>query len=337
MAIVLDAMGSETYPDPEIHAAVDASRILHEEIVLVGNRDLIESKLKQLNTQNLPVRIEHAPDILEMSDKAVEGARKKPSNSMAVGIQMLKAGQAQAFVTAGNTGGAMFNSLRILGRIPGVARPALTGLFPVRGGRCVVLDIGANADVRPEYLAQFAIMGHLYAQKVLNLPQPKIGLLSNGEEAGKGNQLVKEAFPLLEALGLNFMGNIEPKGVYAGLADVVITDGFTGNIFLKSSEAVAKFMTDVLRQSLTASLPTKAGALLAKPAFSHLKKIMDPGEFGAAPLLGVDGLVFVGHGSSNAYALVNALKVAKQAVQANLLDTLRASIQEHLSRTQNQE
>lgn len=331
MTIILDAMGSDAYPDPEVQAAVEAAETYKEEIILVGNQAILEPKLKILNAKGLPVTIHHAADVLEMADKVVDGTRKKPQNSMAVGLELVKSGAGQAFVTAGNTGGAMFNALRILGRIKGVSRPALTARFPVKNGYCVVLDIGANADCRPEFLLQFAIMGSLYAEKLLKIKNPRIGLLSNGEEAGKGNQLIKDTFPLLEKSGLNFIGNVEGKELFGGMADVVVTDGFTGNILLKSSEAVSKLMTDVLKEKLMSSFTTRVGALLAKPAFTELKKMLDPSEVGAAPLLGIDGLVFVGHGRSDARAMISAIRVARQAVEADLLGALRAALQEKLA------
>jgi phosphate acyltransferase len=334
MAIVVDAMGSDEHPDPEIHAALEASQLYGEEIILVGDQDLLNGKLNALNTRGLPVRIVHAPDVLEMGDKAVTSAQKKPNNSMAVGLELVKNGEAKAFVTAGNTGAAMFVALRKLGRIKGVQRPALTALFPVKDGYTVVLDIGANADARPEFLLQFAIMGSIYAEKVLKISKPRVGLLSNGEEAGKGNQLVRDTYPLIASSGINFIGNVEGKELFGHEADVVVTDGFTGNVLLKSSEAVARLITDVLRQELMTSFRTKIGALLAKPAFGGIKKMMDPAEIGAAPLLGIDGLVFVGHGRSNAHAMTNAIRVAHQAVQANLLEELRQQIQERLSASQ---
>ncbi len=331
MAIILDAMGSDQYPDPEIQAAVDAAQLFGVEVILVGNEELIAPKLKAINTRNLPVTIEHAPDILEMGDKPVDAAKKKPRNSMAVGMELVKSGKGQAFVTAGNTGGAMFNALRTLGRIKGVARPALTAIFPVKDGHCVVTDIGANADCRPEFLAQFAVMGSIYAEKVFGKSNPRVGLLSNGEEAGKGNQLVKDTYPLLEKSGLNFIGNVEGKELFGGAADVAVCDGFTGNILLKSSEAVAKLITDTLKKELTASFTRKLGAALVKPAFGKIKQMLDPSEVGAAPLLGIDGLVFVGHGRSDARALTSAIRVAHQAVQADLLSALQTGIQSRLA------
>jgi phosphate acyltransferase len=330
MTIILDAMGSDKYPDPEIQGALDAARE-YGEIILVGNQEVLEPKLKVLNTQNLPVKIHHAPDVLEMSDKVVEGTKKKPDNSMAIGMQLVRSGQGQAFVTAGNTGGAMFNALKVLGRIKGVSRPGLTTLFPVKGGQCVVLDIGANADCRPEFLQQFAILGSVYSEKVLKIKNPRIGLLANGEEEGKGNQLVKDTHQILKHSGLNFVGNIEPKELYAGHADVVITDGFTGNVLLKPSEAVGKYFTEILKQELMSSFQTKIGAALAKPAFAQIKKMMDPSEIGAGALLGIDGLVFVGHGRSDARAITSSIRVAYQAVQIGLLDALRQAIQDRLS------
>lgn len=324
-------MGSDKYPDPEILGAIEAVKEVKEQIILVGNVDLIRPKLEQASPNNPLISIAHAPEVVEMWDKPVESARQKPDNSMAVGVQLVKEGKGQAFVTAGNTGGAMFNALRGLGRIKGVQRPALTALFPTRKGKCIVLDIGANADCRPEFLLQFAIMGNIYAQKVLNNPKPKIGLLSNGEEAGKGNELVKETFKLLEASDLNFIGNIEGKELFGGEADVVVTDGFTGNIMMKSSEAVAKLITDTLKQELMRSFSTKLGAMLAKPAFSKIKSLVDPSEVGAAPLLGIDGLVFVGHGRSDAKAITSALLLAGSAIRNDLLGHLRNDISKNLS------
>jgi glycerol-3-phosphate acyltransferase PlsX len=331
MTLVLDAMGSDEYPDPEIRAAIDCSIEFGEEIVLVGNEEILKPKLAAARPGKANVRLVHAPDILEMWDKPVENAKKKPLNSMAVGLNLLKSGEGQAFISAGNTGGIMFNALRILGRLPGVQRPALTALFPVKGGHCVVLDIGANADCRPEFLVQFAVMGSIYAEKVLGITNPRVGLLSNGEESGKGNQLIKDTYHLLEACGLNYIGNVEGKELFGGQTDVVVTDGFTGNILLKSSEAVAKLITDTLKAELMASFQTKIGGMLAKPAFGAIKKMLDPAEIGAAPLLGIDGLVFVGHGRSDARAMVSALRVAHQSVQADLLNSLRSAVQERLA------
>jgi glycerol-3-phosphate acyltransferase PlsX len=335
MRIVLDAMGSDTCPDPEIQAAVEAARLFGEEVILVGPEDQLQPRLAEIAAAETPVRLVHAPEVITMEDKglklALKAKRRGANNSMAVGIDLIKNGQAEAFVTAGNTGGILATAYYRLGTIPGVDRPALTALFPVKGGYCVVLDIGANPDCKPEHLYQFAIMGSIYAEKIRGTPKPRVGLLSNGEEAGKGNQLVRDTYPLLEASDLNFIGNLEGKELFGGQSDVAVMDGFTGNVLLKSSEAVSKLITDLLRQELLSSTRTRVGALLARPAFSQLRKIMDPAEVGAVPLLGIDGLVFVGHGRSDARALLNGIRGARQAVEANLLAAIRTAIQEPLA------
>jgi glycerol-3-phosphate acyltransferase PlsX len=327
MRIVLDAMGSDHYPDPEIEAVIEASKRFDDEIILVGNLDLLKPKL-ELHLGSKKIKLVHAPEVLKMTDKPARSARGKALNSMAIGMDLVKTGEGDAFVTAGNTGGAMANGLFRLGRIRGVKRPALTGIFPVQNGQCVVLDIGANADCKPEYLAQFALMGSVYAEKIRNIKSPRVGLMSNGEEEGKGNELVKAAYHLLQESGVNFIGNVESKEIFGGGADVVVTDGFTGNVFLKTSEAVAKFMTKILKENLTSSVRTTIGAALAKPAFDNIRKVMDPSEIGAIPLLGIDGLVFVAHGRSNEHAMFNAIRAARLAIETDLLNAVRTGIQQ---------
>ena len=324
-------MGSDAHPEPEIAAALAAADLWGDPIGLVGPRHPIAAALGSRPSARAPVEIVDAPEVLEMADHAAESARGKPRSSMAVGLQLLREGAADAFVTAGNTGGAMATALFRLGRVRGVKRPALGGLFPVEGGRAVVLDIGANAECRPEYLVQFAIMGSVYAEKVLGRATPRVGLLSIGEEAGKGNELVRQTYPLLAQSGLHFIGNVESKEVYGGNADVVVTDGFTGNVFLKTSEAVAAFLVGLLRSEIRSGVVTTLGGLLARPAFRRVAALLDPAEYGAAPLLGVDGLVFIGHGRSDARALLNAIRAARQAVESGLLEALRQAIQERLN------
>jgi glycerol-3-phosphate acyltransferase PlsX len=265
-----------------------------------------------------------------MTDKPARTARGKAENTMAVGMDMVKEGRADAFVTAGNTGGAMANALFRIGRIKGVKRPGLTAAIPVSGGHTVVLDIGANTDCKPEYLFQFALMGSAYVEGAFKVQNPRVGLMSNGEEAGKGNQLVKDAYPLMEQSGLNFIGNVEPKEVLAGEVDVVVTDGFVGNVFLKTSEAIAKFLMETIRDEITSSPVSALGGMLAKPAFNRVRILLDPSEYGAAPLLGIDGLVFIGHGRSDARALVSAIRVARQSVEAGVLTTTRQVIQRRI-------
>jgi phosphate acyltransferase len=331
MAIVLDAMGSDEYPTPEILAAIQLKKEYNEEVILVGKRDLLLSKMSALNPEKIPLQIVDAPDVVEMTDKPVDSARKKPNNSMAVGLNLVKEGKAEAFVTAGNTGGAYFNAVTILRRIPGISRPALSSFIPNKKGKCVFLDTGANADCRPEFLFEFAVMGSAYARAVLGIESPKVALLANGEEAGKGNELVKNTYPLLQSSKLNFYGNVEPKEVYAGLVDVLVADGFSGNVFLKTSEAVARFITDLLKDGISSRFLSKIGYVLAKPAFSVLKTKMDPAEVGAAMLLGVNGLVFVGHGRSDARALISAVKLARQTINSNLFEILKKEIKDNLS------
>ncbi len=327
MRIVLDAMGSDAHPTPEVEAAASVARLWDEPLILTGPEAELRTRLAALGVGPGRVRIVDAPEVLSMTDHPAESARGKPRSSMAVGIDLLHRGEADAFVTAGNTGGAMATALFRLGRIRSVKRPALAALFPVRTGRAVVLDIGANTDCRPEFLVQFAIMGSVYAQMALGRQRPRVGLLSNGEEAEKGSTLVKDTFPLLQESGLNFIGNVESKEVYAGDVDVVVTDGFTGNVFLKTSEAVARLLVDVLTTEIRAGPLTTLGGVLALPALRRVRKLMDPAEVGAVPLLGIDGLVLVGHGRSDARALVSALRGARQAVESGLLPALRSAVQ----------
>jgi glycerol-3-phosphate acyltransferase PlsX len=335
--IVVDAMGSDDFPVPDVIGAVMAAREYDVEIILVGDESKIIPLLAAHTQGNLPISIVHAPEMLTMEDKGMalvlKARRPNSNNSMAVGIDMVKNGQAEAFVTAGNTGAASVTAYFRLGTIPGVDRPGLTPVFPTANGTCVVLDVGANPDCKPENLLQFAIMGSIYAEKVRGVKNPKIGLLSNGEEAGKGNELIKHTYPLLKDSGLNFYGNIEGKELIGGKVDVAVTDGFTGNILLKSSEAVAKLLMDKIREAIqTGGLRAKLGGLLVKPALKGIKKIMDPSEEGAAPLLGVNGLVFIGHGRSDAIAIKNAIRLANNAVKANMLESIRKAIEQSLNK-----
>jgi glycerol-3-phosphate acyltransferase PlsX len=328
MRIVLDAMGSDNYPGPEVEAALSYAQLFQEPLTVVGQRELLEPLLRPAGDS---IHLVNAPDIFEMTDKLSPRVLRTEQNSMGVGMDLVKNGDADAFVTVGNTAGAMAIGLTRLGRIKGVKRPALTAPFPVSGGTCIVLDVGANTECEPEYLLQFGLMGSVYAQALLGISNPRVGLLSNGEEPGKGNDLVKASYPLLQASDLNFIGNVEGKELFGGEADVVVTDGFTGNVLMKSSEAVAKLMTERLRAGIMSSTRTKLGGLLAKPAFDGLRKELDPREVGAVPLLGIDGLVFVGHGRSDARAVLSSLKLARRSVEANLLSTLSKAIESSLS------
>jgi phosphate acyltransferase len=335
--IVVDAMGSDDFPTPDVVGAIQAAREYGVEIILVGDEKKIAPLLATQNPGNLPIKIVHAPEILTMEDKGMalvlKARRPNSKNSMAVGIDLVKYGEADAFVTAGNTGAASVTAYFRLGTIPGVDRPGLSPVFPTATGSCIVLDVGANPDCKPENLLQFAIMGSIYAEKVRGVKNPMVGLLSNGEEAGKGNELIKHTFPLLKNSGLNFYGNIEGKELIGGKVDVAVTDGFTGNVLLKSSEAVAKLLMDKIKEAImNGGVFAKLGGMLVRPALSGIRKLMDPSEEGGAPLLGVNGLVFIGHGRSDATAIKNAVRLANNAVKSNVLESIRTAIEQSLKK-----
>jgi len=324
--IVLDAMGSDARPNPELEAAPRlVAKYPELELLLVGNKAELEPKLKAMGAENPRIQIVNATQSLEMSDH-IQEARAKKDNTMQVGLDLIKAGKADAFVTAGNTGMAMYFAMRTLGMIEGVARPCLVAVLPVENGQCVITDIGANAECRPEFLVQFGQMASIYARMLFGNKNIKVGLIANGEEEGKGNELVKAAFPLMKAQVPGFVGNIEGKELFEGKVDVAVTDGFTGNVLLKSTEAVAKLILRNIKAGLMQSFFTKMGALLAKPAFASIKKQLDPSEIGSAPLLGVNGLVFIGHGRSDAKAMVSAVERAINAVKSNLLNEISSSM-----------
>ena len=328
MKIVLDAMGSDELPVPDVAGAVLAARDAErgDEIILVGDEKRVQAELDKHETVDLPLKLVHASQVIEMTDKPARAVKSRPDSSMVVGMDLVKSGQADAFVSAGNTGGVLATALFRLGRIRGIRRPGLTVLFPLPSGPVVLLDVGANADCKPEYLYQFGLMGSAYAERVLGKERPRVATLSNGEEAGKGNTLVKEAFDLLQASPLNFVGNVEPKELVAGEVDVVVTDGFTGNVFTKAAEAVSKMLTGMIGDQIKANPLTMLGGLLAKPAFGRVKRQLDPSEVGGAVLLGVEGVVIVGHGRSNAIAIKNAIGQARLAVQGELLNAIRQGV-----------
>ena len=333
--IVVDAMGSDNYPTPDVMGSVMAAREYGVEVILVGDELKINHVLNSQKLGNLSIRVVDAPEMLTMEDKGEEltlkARHKDAKNSMAVGMDLVKKGEADAFVTAGNTGAAMVTALFRLGRLRGVDRPAIAPIFPTASGSCVVLDIGANPDCKPENLLQFGIMGSVYAEKVRGVKNPKIGLVSNGEEEGKGNELVRAATPLLKKTRLNYYGNVEGKEVIGGKVDVAVTDGFVGNVMLKTAEAVGKLILDEVKSAISNGGPlAMLGGLLVKPALGSIKKLLDPSEQGAAILLGVNGLVLIGHGRSDALAIKSAIKLAKNAVDANILDAMRSAIENSL-------
>lgn len=335
--IVVDGMGSDAFPVPDVAGAVLAAREFGTEIIIVGNESIIGPALRAQEPGTLPIRIVHAPEILSMEEKGedltLKARHRQAQNSMAVGIDLLKSGDGDAFVTAGNTGAAMVTALLRLGRLRGVDRPAVAPIFPTATGSCVVLDIGANPDCKAENLLQFAIMGSVYAEKVRGVRNPRVGLVSNGEEEGKGNELVRATTPLLKNSGLNYYGNVEGKEVIGGKVDVAVTDGFVGNVMLKTAEAVGQLLLAEIKSAIQQGGPlAMLGGLLVRPALGRLKKLLDPSEQGAAILLGVNGLVLIGHGRSDAAAIKSAVRLAKNAAEANVLGALRTAIEASLAK-----
>ena len=320
--IVLDAMGSDDRPQPELLGAIQATANWDIHIILAGDEAVLKPALAALPGNKSRISIEHAPEALAMDDDIRE-ARSKKLNTMSVGMQLVKDQKAQAFVTAGNTGMAMYFGTKLFGLIKGVSRPCLCANFPTKSGVCTVLDIGANAECRPEFLVQFGQMGAVYARLMNDIASPRVGLISNGEEAHKGNDLVKTAHPLMRQAVPGFIGNIEGKEIFGGQVDVAVTDGFTGNVFLKSTEAVAKLLMHTIKVSLMSSTRAKIGGMLAKPAFKKVRDMLDPNQTGAAPLLGLNALVFVGHGRSNSDAIVNAINQARKAINSNMIAELQ--------------
>ncbi|NLE50296.1 MAG: phosphate acyltransferase PlsX [Chloroflexi bacterium] len=327
MRIVVDAMGSDHYPQPDVEGAVLAARELGETIVLVGDQQTVSAELARHNTTSLAIEVVHAAEHVTMEDKPGIVGRAKPDSSMHVGMRLVAAGEADAFVSAGNTGAALsIATLHTLRRIKGVHRPALGTIVTLAGRSLILLDIGANTDSRPEWLAQYGVMGSVYAARALGQPNPRVALVSNGEEAGKGTTLVQGAAELLQQVGVNFIGNVEPKEVLSGMVDVAVMDGFTGNIMIKTMEATGQLIFRLVREELVADIRSKIGGLLVKPAFRRVFRQVDPFEIGGVPLLGVNGVVIIGHGRSNAHAIKNAIGQARTAVEGGIVDAIRDGV-----------
>ena len=342
--IVLDAMGSDKAPDPEIRGAILACRQLDVRVHLVGPEDVLRPKLREAlkasarpvfpgtpgfpgKKPRLPIFMVQASEWISMEDKAAQAVRSKRDSSMRVGLKMVREGRAAGFITAGNTGAAMATAKMVLGSLAGVDRPALTAMLPTSTGQpCVILDVGANVDCDPENLVQFAVMGHMYAKNVLHVAHPRVGLLSIGEEDSKGNSLTRDTLPLLRALGLNFIGNVEGRDLFNGHADVVVCDGFVGNVALKTSEGLAKLVSSSLRESLKSTVTSQVGAMLSQKAFKAFKSRLDYSEYGGAPLLGVRGVCVVGHGSSNERAVMNGIRVAAEFASASVNSGIEAKL-----------
>jgi len=330
--IALDAMGSDRRPRPEIEGAIQAARHYDVRVLLVGPKATLEAELaRYAGASELPIEIVHASEVISMEDKAVQAVRSKRDSSMRVGLRLVRERRAVGFVTAGNTGAAMATAKMVLGAIPGVDRPALAAIFPTAvGTAAALLDVGANVDCKPNNLEQFAVMGDIYFRTMFGLRRPRVGLLSIGEEESKGNDLTKEAFQLLKQLPINFVGNVEGRDLYNGHVDVIVADGFVGNVALKISEGLANLVRYTLKESLKATITRQVGYLLSRSAFADFKKRLDHTEYGGAPLLGVKGVCFITHGSSNANAIKNAIRVAAEFAQSGINEKIErelASIQ----------
>ncbi|HTM88427.1 MAG TPA: phosphate acyltransferase PlsX [Terriglobales bacterium] len=328
--IAVDAMGSDRAPKPEIEGAILAARHHHVQVLLVGREEVLRQELAHhAQAARLPIEIVHASEAITMEDKAAQALRAKRDSSMRVGIRLVHEGRADGFVTAGNTGAAMATAKIILGTLPGVDRPALAAVFPTAAGTAAILvDVGANVDCKPQNLEQFAIMGEVYFRSIFGTRRPRVGLLSNGEEETKGNDLTREAYKLLKQVPINFIGNVEGRDLYNGQVDVIVCDGFVGNVALKISEGVVELVREALKDSLRATITRQVGFLLSRKAFVEFKKRVDYTEYGGAPLLGLKGVCIVSHGSSNANAIKNAVRVASEFAQHQI----NAKIEQVLSR-----
>lgn len=328
LTIAVDAMGGDHAPKSEVEGAIRAASTLAVRVVLVGQKDVVNRELSlHPDAAKLPIEVCHASEFITMEDSAAKSLRTKKDSSIRVASRLLRDGQAHAVVSAGNTGAVMATAKVTQGMIRGVYRPGLASAMPsARGKPVVLIDVGANVDSTPEMLVQFAVMGEIYSRVVFHIPHPRVGLLSIGEEQHKGNELTKAAHPLLKALPINFVGNVEGRDIFSGTADVVVCDGFTGNVALKVGEGVGKLITDMLKASLEATVARKLGAVLSREAYRELKKRVDYSEYGGAPLLGVKGVTFICHGPSNGHAIKNAIRVAAEFVRGRINEKIEAEL-----------
>lgn len=326
MKIAIDAMGGDYAPSVVVEGAVAAARESDFSLILVGDQDAIQRELSRHNAAALPIEIVHASEVVGMDDSPIAPLRGKQDSSIRVAIDLVKEDKAQAVVSAGNTGAVMASAKVVLGAIKGVERPAIAAVLPSRNGQSLLLDVGANVDCKPFHLLQFAIMGNIYAQEVMGIIKPAVGLLNIGEEKSKGNELTKETFPLLEDAPLNFIGNVEGRDIYNGKADVIVSDGFIGNVGLKISEGVADIITSLIKKEVGSNRISQAAALFLKPAWKRMKKIMDYSEYGGAPLLGIDATCIICHGGSNAKAIKNGIFLAHESWQHDLTQRIADNI-----------
>ena len=329
--IAVDAMGSDRAPRPEVEGAILACRHYDVRVTLVGREEQIREELQQHpSADNLPIEIVQASEVIGMEEKAATAVRSKRDSSMRVGLRLVREGSAAGFITAGNTGAAMATAKMVLGALPGVDRPALAAVFPTaEGTAAVLLDVGANVDSKAHNLEQFAVMGEIYYRNIFGVKRPRVGLLSIGEEEGKGNELTREAFSLLKQLPLHFVGNVEGRDLYNGKLDVIVCDGFIGNVALKVSEGLVEAVRYLLKESLKSTITSQVGYLLSRKAFADFKKRLDYAEYGGAPLLGIKGVCIVGHGSSNAVAIKNAIRVAAQFADSGINDKIEQELATH--------
>ena len=339
MRIVVDAMGSDNAPIPDVAGAVLASKEFGVEIALVGPKDVVEAELAKHDLVGAKIEVIHASEVITMEDHTMAVKAKKDS-SMVVGMKMLRRNEVDAFVSAGNTGAVMATALFHLGRLKGILRPAIAAAYPTIRGRRVVVDVGANTDCKPEYLYQFALMGRAYAERVLSISDPVVGLLSNGEEEGKGTRLVRETYELFRKAPFPFRGNVEGKDIPMALTDVVVCDGFTGNVAIKLSEGLVKAIAKMIKAAFTQGWKSKIGLLvmlpglilclpgllLLLPSLKEFAKGFDSDQVGGIPLLGVRGVVIIGHGRSNAKAMRSAVRAAIQTVQNDMLGAIQDSL-----------
>jgi glycerol-3-phosphate acyltransferase PlsX len=327
MKIALDAMGGDFAPEQIVAGGVQAHRDLGVEVIFVGVKDKVDAALAASGAGKWAL-IEDAPEVIAMDEHPAQAVRAKKASSIVRGIQMVDDGRANGFVSAGNSGAVMAAALFGLRRIAGIDRPAIGSVIPTSTGRnCFLLDVGANADARPEHLQQYAVMGSIYAERLMGIASPKVALLSNGEESGKGNQLVQAAEPLLRATPeLNFIGNIEGKDVFKGKADVVVADGFSGNVLIKTAEGAAEFLFQSMRDAVKGDPVAALGGLLIRPKLRAIRRRADWREFGGALLLGVNGVTVIAHGRSDARAIYNAIRVARDAVDRQVISTIASAV-----------
>jgi glycerol-3-phosphate acyltransferase PlsX len=332
--IALDAMGGDVAPENPVAGAVRAARELPIEIALVGQRDAIEKQLASYPSRPANLSIIHASEVIGMEESPVASVRKKRDSSINVGVELLKKKEVDAFVSAGNTGAMVSASMLIVGLLPGVERPGIAIILPGVKGDTLLIDVGANIDPRPIHLLQYALMGEAYVRFVLGKSRPKVGLLNVGEEETKGTDFIKETYGMLEASGVNFVGNAEGGDIFSGELDIIVCDGFAGNVALKTAESLAHAINQLLKRSLAMSPITRLGAWLARDAFLQLRKEIDYAEHGGAPLLGVDGVSIIAHGASTGKAIKNAIRVAYESVRHELNRHMVEAVQTHSARVQ---